>query len=208
MSLEQRHFSHDSKYRILICRSCGYVLSPNGVKKHLERAHSHLDLATRKELVCFATTLDLATTQEIHALRPDSKAVMGLKIESGFQCMECEYVCATEETVMAHCRKNHGWIKEVGPRWESCHVQRFFLGRNKGYFRVERPSEDPGLMVVDDLVQTLIDGKDRMEREQENRLTIVRGTQNKVDMTPWMQRTGYPQCAPVNSPSSPPIPTL
>src|SRR5579871_5227542 len=149
--MEQSHFLYDSKYLILICRLCGYVLSPNGIKKHLERAHRHLSLKIRRELAEFADTLDLATTREVSALRPDSKAVTGLKIESGFSCTRCEYVCATEETMMTHCRRNHEWVKEAGHMWEGCYVQRFFLGKDKRYFRVEWPSDDLGSTVVDDL---------------------------------------------------------
>jgi hypothetical protein len=75
--------------------------------------------------------------------------------------------------------------------WESCHVQRFFLGKDKRYFRVDWPSDDLGSTVTDDLVKAMIDGKDRREREEENQLTTVRSTQDKVDLTPWMQRTGW-----------------
>jgi hypothetical protein len=100
--MERPHLLYNSKYRVLVCRACQYALSPNGVKRHLERWHDHLSLDVRKALTRFAETLDLATISEVNALRPESDGVAGLRIQSGFQCMTCEYACATEGTITAH----------------------------------------------------------------------------------------------------------
>src|SRR5579871_6816194 len=184
------HLLYNSDYRVLICRTCKYALSPNGVKKHLERTHKHLSLDVRKGLVGYARTLDLVTMEEVGMLRPGPKPVVGLEVVSGFYCIRCEYACATERTIMVHCRESHGWVKGIGRAWEGCQVQRFFTGGDRHYFRVESPMDDR-LTVTDDLVKAMIDGKDRREREEENQLMTVRSTQDKVDLTPWMQRTGW-----------------
>ena len=42
--MERPHLLYNSKYCVLVCRACQYAVSPNGVKRHLERWHAHLSL--------------------------------------------------------------------------------------------------------------------------------------------------------------------
>jgi hypothetical protein len=187
------YFIYNTKYRILICRQCKFVVHRDSLQRHLERRHGDRDWQIRNQLVVYARTLDLIPIKEMKLLQPDAEVIEGLDVLDGLNCTDCGYLCATQETMMQHCRRQHSWLKRVGPRWGTCHVQRLFTGGDSNkYFRVElRPRDNERLTLMDDLVHALIDSKDRMEREQEHQLTMVSRSHGKVDLTPWMQRTGW-----------------
>src|SRR5579871_5953120 len=183
---------YNARHRILICRHCRYVINPSGVKRHLRNEHLEWELCMRRQLTEYAATLDLISVKDACAIQLGPEPIEGLDVKQGLYCEECQYICVTVETMIKHCRSSHQWIQKMGCLWAACHVQRLFKGgENRKYFCVVGPREEDGTMMMEDLIRTLIEGKDRAEQEQENQLTIVRGTQNKVDMTPWMQRTGW-----------------
>lgn len=102
------------EHQVLACRSCKYCLRSNGIYQHLQTYHKSIPLTIRKELVQHAEGLILRDpTQVIASTRP-LPAFECLKITEGFQCLICDSLCGTPESIEKHSRKAHKWKKSKG----------------------------------------------------------------------------------------------
>jgi len=92
--------------QVLICRSCGYCLQPNGIGKHFQRTHSAVSLKVRKELMGYAESL---------ILRNPSEVVTPVTIVPAFDCLKVTqgFHCSTPGSIKEHC-KTHRWTKPEG----------------------------------------------------------------------------------------------
>ena len=136
-------FIYLSEWQVLLCTSCGYCLRPGRDVwvRHL-RQHPHcLKGASLKALVELFSSYDLRAAEAEPARLP-AKAIPGLRLLDGFQCLTCSaHLTRDCKSMQRHVSKAHQQkpaLHEKSPLWRGCKLQTFFAeNRWVRYFVVE-----------------------------------------------------------------------
>jgi len=95
------------KEQVLVCGSCKYALSSEGVHRHFQRTHKAIPLQVRKKLVDYTKTLSLCSPNNVEIPTGISHGFDCLKLIKGFCCSTCGELCGTELCMKEHWKK-HG----------------------------------------------------------------------------------------------------
>ena len=169
---------HDSEYGALICRQCRHSINPGlGVLEHLLRKHGGIELAVRKRLIDYAEGLSLVDLARVTVPERTCATVVGLALLDGCECEDCGYACVSEDNMVLHHKRKHGWVKVHGRRWRLGKVQTFFAGNGRKYFVVTPMHErgDGGCTpsAIDRLVEALLEEAKQKDAAEDERLGIV-----------------------------------
>lgn len=108
-------FCHQPTLQIIVCQLCAIAIPPSQIATHLSTRHSQI-LATQRRLIVEAarTLPNLAWTPEALRLPGEvEQLIPGLKDRhDAFVCQTtgCYYTCVAIQSIMAHCKKAHGWV--------------------------------------------------------------------------------------------------
>jgi hypothetical protein len=155
-------FAFVPSYRIVVCRSCQFVVPPGQLFTHLNTRHR----APKGTLQSAAAVRDLVQAVMNHSPladprhetvprpSPTNEAIPELPTYLGYGCLQCLFVSRKEETIRRHYGREHdnGGYHEKGRRrpqpaeakgYERMPCQRYFMhGVQSDYFRVS-PSSKP-----------------------------------------------------------------
>jgi hypothetical protein len=93
---------------LLVCRACGYVLSPqaNSVNKHLKEKHQ--PLATRYQgLTTFLRSLPLSDPRELPLPEDHLSPFPHLTVRRGYSCSKCLYRSLSDKLVSDYLTAQH-----------------------------------------------------------------------------------------------------
>ena len=131
----EEYLIYNEVYRVIICRSHKYAISPNSVSRHLQKYHQSIPLKTRQFLEQSAEKLDLVTTEEV-GIPWDETVVDGLEVHDGFKCEydDCNELRGSIDSMKKHCQQEHNWkVKSNGVKWTCQKIQTFFQGHHLKY---------------------------------------------------------------------------
>src|SRR5579864_2325159 len=115
-------------HRVILCMLCEkhYCIPPNGIRDHLFEFHKNkLTKKERRELVQFASSLDLAQPRDVKIPKRENGALSLLHKEEGYECLTCHYVCPMDTTMDKHGRGEHQWSMKQLDKWKRQWVQVF-----------------------------------------------------------------------------------
>ena len=146
-----RHFTIDSRSRVLICTSCQYAVVPAHLSKHLRTHHKRLTLQQRRAIISAVDELSILARVPLDVVypSPNDPPVANLPVYfDGLRCssidsrgVPCSYICRTPRGIREHCEQKHSWVnsqkrggdarsKQIHARnkiWTENHAcQRFF----------------------------------------------------------------------------------
>ncbi|KFA78363.1 hypothetical protein S40288_09973, partial [Stachybotrys chartarum IBT 40288] len=156
-------FVYNARYRVVICKTCGFACVSNEVPTHLRNRHRQLPSAQRKDIAeTIANLPDIRRNQndllDFQLPPPNSPPIPHLAAPQtdGYKCPKCPYIVRAEKKKDEHYRTVHlrgksrgrGRPKLIGresgttpePEWRAnVHCQRFFLSRlASSWFEVSR----------------------------------------------------------------------
>jgi hypothetical protein len=123
----EQHLLYLPEHKALICRPCKHAIMPGctSVLRHLGDTHKLIAFLVRKELGTYADRLEVIEPERIAIPERGTGVVAGLALLNGYECGKCGYICASEGTMVKHCRKEFKWVVADGKRWKECKVQTF-----------------------------------------------------------------------------------
>jgi hypothetical protein len=94
---------------VLICIRCKYALQPSGetVSKHLWEKH-RVPAKERAGLNAFVRGLDLPDPNSVPKRLNGDPAHAHLLVQSGFSCLQCEYLTTSQNLLKRHLSQEHG----------------------------------------------------------------------------------------------------
>jgi Orsellinic acid/F9775 biosynthesis cluster protein D len=113
-----RYLRYDKEFKVLICLSCQYCLTPSGVERHFRNQHGVIPINIRKELVQFSKDLPVVEAKDVQMPSIEIEAIAGLKVITGVLCHVCGALYGTPMSMEIHCRERHGWR-----RWQGLTMQ-------------------------------------------------------------------------------------
>jgi hypothetical protein len=139
----------NTKYNILICKTCRYVIEKQSAYNHASRNHRIVldpTFLNKAEERLFIQTLERLYPEINSNVEIESEeTVQGLNITDGYQCKDCNYMCCTKRIILKHMRTEHGEEKKFN--FENCKLQSVFLHPDKKkFFKVK---ENPELIIQD-----------------------------------------------------------
>jgi hypothetical protein len=101
------------EYGVLLCILCtkAHCVPLQGITQHLREFHADsLSKKQRAELVKYANSLKgrLTNPKDVQTPAREGGAVDGLYKIKGWECLECDKLLGTEDSMKQHCR-GHGW---------------------------------------------------------------------------------------------------
>ena len=136
----------NSKYHLLICKICKYVLEEDSVFNHLSRNHrllidcSHIKQDKKNDFVEELNYLDPVINSNFNI--ETEEIIQGLKVYNGYGCNSCNYLSVNKEKIKNHIRQNHQTKSYLD--FYECNIQTLFLQPDKRrYFRVKKISRLP-----------------------------------------------------------------
>ena len=182
-------FIYLPEWRVLLCKSCGYCLSGALSRAQLELFGSY----------------ELRAAEDVTERSP-TKAITGLRLLNGFQCLTCTFHLTRDiKAMQRHVSNAHQQMPTMhkkSPLWRACKLQTFFAeNRWVEYFVVDdddvleykdvnvgrdasNNSEEQAFFkrLDDDAVAAAGDAK--------NEANTVHGfNRNKSAVVPWLRRT-------------------
>ena len=165
----------NSKHDLLICRTCKYVIEEESIISHVSRNHRAIvdsKKLTREHELTFLEELNMISPliNSNLNIEEESEFIQGLNIYDGYQCLDCKYICLSEQRMKLHRKKYHqvenstesnsnnsqnntnvnnnltidnsnNNNSENTKKYEKCNVQTLFLQPEKRrYFRVKKSS--------------------------------------------------------------------
>lgn len=117
---------HLPEYGVLLCTICeeSYCLPLNGIAEHLRDFHK--DVLTKKQrgtLVKYSKTLELLSPKKVLIPQKERGPVPGLHKIHGFECLECNILLGTPESMRKHCGYKHEWTKKKPNIWRRQYIQ-------------------------------------------------------------------------------------
>src|SRR5271155_2209289 len=125
-------------FGVLLCTACTqpHCLPPGSVRRHMYKLHRNtFNSKQRGAMIEYANSLtsDLKGAEEVKEAVPprENGPVEGLYVNhQGYECLICEYVCGSLETMKKkHCRPAHQWTKGKPDIWRVQPVQVHSLTR-------------------------------------------------------------------------------
>ena len=112
-------FHYLSDYSVLICKEHGYA--GHNIQTHLNREH-HLDRQEKKHIQDLYQGLNLISPEEVINPLIKGAPIECLRIYHGLQCLICDHIAVSENTMRSHCNKSHKWFStwqqsNVDSRW-------------------------------------------------------------------------------------------
>jgi hypothetical protein len=171
----------DPDLQVLCCLICQVALPPDHISGHIENAHPGLQLDDDKySKAIFDMKIPMTLPTSITGGQY-IKACKGLKIQDGFACSLCSYVCGSKNTMGNHHRQEHAAMDS--PReWVPCKIQQLNKGTNKHYWRVSRDDE-----VFCDHQEVI----DRMRKEMAEVTMVEQVPQESRMVSPWLMTTKW-----------------
>ena len=174
------------------------------MSNHLSRIHK-ASAKTCRSYKAYADSFETIGPDDISGLHDGCSPIKGLRLHEGRVCRSCGYITASDDKIKKHANKEHGWVKKQGQRWDIKPVQTFFTNNKTRYFIVagpeaispggldgccssaeHRPSDD-----VDSMIQSLLDRRERRERDVEKERGKADEDRLKLDNTPWLRKSGW-----------------
>ena len=124
-------FIYLSEWQVLLCASCGYCLRPGRDVwvRHLRQAPHCSKGAPLKTLVELFGSYDLRAAEAEVGQLP-TKAIPGLRLLDGFQCLTCSaHLTRDCKSMQRHVSKAHQQkpaSHQKSPLWRTCKLQTFF----------------------------------------------------------------------------------
>jgi hypothetical protein len=117
MATAQYYFAPYPRYRIAVCKQCGYAVFPDHCASHLKGRHPGLSSIERSQIVnnlyswpdcCLSTDKSFLVPTAIEEPIPDLPT-----FTDGLQCKidpaRCRYVCRSQATLRKHWASAHSW---------------------------------------------------------------------------------------------------
>src|SRR5579864_3992101 len=109
--METSVFEYLPIFKVLLCKVCpeSYYIPPDGIATHLRDFHQNiLTKKQRAALIEYANSLDLLHPDDVKSPPREHGLVEGLHYMDGVECLECGYVCGSENTMKKkHCGPKH-----------------------------------------------------------------------------------------------------
>ena len=136
----------NEKYKLLICKTCKYVVEKENAISHISNNHRKLvdpKLLKKGMKETFIEQLNnLDPLLNLNLNVESEEIIEGLKVYEGFKCGHggCNYLCRNMNTMYSHTKKEHENLKM---EFEECLLQTLFLNPEKRkYFRVKKSSNN------------------------------------------------------------------
>ena len=136
----------NEKYKLLICKSCKYVVEKENSFSHISNNHRKLvdsKLLKKEMKEAFIDQLNnLDPLLNLNLNIEIAEVIEGLRVFEGFKCGHggCNYLCRNMNTMYSHTKKEHENLKM---EFEECLLQTLFLNPEKRkYFRVKKSSNN------------------------------------------------------------------
>jgi Orsellinic acid/F9775 biosynthesis cluster protein D len=115
------------EYDTLLCMLCmkTHCIPLHGITEHLREFHADsLSKKQRGELVKYANSLKgrLMNPKDIRTPAREGGPVDGLYKIKGWECLECDKLLGTEDSMKKHCR-GHGWELNKADMWKRTYIQ-------------------------------------------------------------------------------------
>src|SRR5436305_11319955 len=95
---DNRYLLYLDEYQALICKQCECAINgtTNGIARHFRERHKTIPLAERKLLSKFTDEIQVKTPEHLTKPIDSSQRLKGLKLQQGFECQTCLFVCASD----------------------------------------------------------------------------------------------------------------
>lgn len=131
----------NTKFNILICKTCKYVVEVDSVLNHLSRNHRRIinsKILNVESKQNFITEMNLNfpnLNSNVDFTFDGEDEIEGIKLNEGFQCShnQCGYLCIEKNSIYKHSKESHGCL----PMFIKCNIQTLFSNpEKKKYFKV------------------------------------------------------------------------
>lgn len=214
-------FVHIKGYSITICKSCRFACVAGEVISHLGVWHASIKAKERRDIAAKVSPIpviiqDQAGLSEFEFPPPATDPIpfIAPPEDDGLRCSDegCRYVTRTEYGILAHCRKEHGWVSKrregVGaeqrarqarkqPWTKGVRCQRFFKSHAaSGWFEVGRVGEGPVAhprateVMVERIKQIHASQVERFETRRED---VIQVADDKSECNGWLSHVGWAQ---------------
>ena len=131
----------NTKFNILICKTCKYVVEVDSVFNHLSRNHRRIinsKILNDEKKQNFIAVMNLTfpnLNSNFDFSCEGGDEIEGIKLNVGFHCShnQCEYLCVEKNSLYKHSKESHGCL----PMFIKCNIQTLFCNpEKKKYFKV------------------------------------------------------------------------
>jgi Orsellinic acid/F9775 biosynthesis cluster protein D len=124
------YVTYNAEYRVLICRSHKYGITPDYILRHFRDHHKGIPLQTQETIVDYSKALDLAAPEDIGIPSEAVEPIKELCMTEGFQCGYdgCSELRGTYGSMKEHCKRVHEWLSATGIMWTTQACQKLFEG--------------------------------------------------------------------------------